>query len=135
MHSSFPQFSTLPLFPLFRFSDTCSLTGNHDGKSNVMGIVSGDTFSLRACYDQGNPLALSTLLAFANSWNNNYRLSTAYITEKQGVCVQSDLQMSKYAKANMHLIKEFVRTFLSTNTMFHYKWFQTYLMAHTDKGK
>jgi len=108
------------------FDDEINVYGGDDkrgkvaGKVAVSGVMYSDSFTITTCIDAKNKVPYDARLRMVNSWNENKRMSTAYInSDDSSFCLQSDQQLTKYAKANIQLAKEQASYFIVSVQVFH----------------
>ena len=113
---------------LIAFFEDSLMSGN---KVVARGKMYENSFSIQACYNSfasdssssfGRMGALDKLIA-TNKWNANMKHSNAFvdIDDKFTPCIESDMQLTQYPKANMQLAYEFLATFEISAQTFHAK--------------
>lgn len=107
------------------FDDELNVIGGQKGKTVAHGTMYSDSFSIRACFDIFNSKSKANKLDFVNKWNEDKRMSSAWVdTDNGSVCLQSDVQFTKYDKANIQLAKEHAAIFAVSVQSFHSIWAQ-----------
>ncbi len=119
------------------FDDEISVTS--DGRSGVVevnGRMYSDSFTISSCLDtcliQKN---LHKAFVLVNDWNENFRLSTAYLKTKDdsySFCLQSEVQLTKYSKANIQIAMEQAAMFTVSIQSFHSKTALHLSIAHDE---
>jgi hypothetical protein len=96
------------------------------GKVTAQCTMSKSSMSVEACFPEFHasgerPMPPLHKFAAANKWNTDFRLSTAYIDPSPGMvpCLQSDLLLTKYAKANVQAVKQYAAVFAVSSQNFH----------------
>jgi hypothetical protein len=90
------------------------------GKAIAYGQLYRDSFTIRACVDVNSKVPALAKLMAVNTWNEKTRMSTAYLDSDDGsLCLQSDAQLTKYAKANIQIAKEQAAYFTVSIQLFH----------------
>jgi len=93
------------------------------GKKTVAtGTMYSDSFTLQACYSSGKNMDLLGKYVFVSVWNKDRRMSTAFLNDDNDFCLQSDLQLTKYGKANVQLAKEHAALFTVSTQLYHALW-------------
>lgn len=109
------------------FDDEINIGGGKQGKAVVKGVMYSDSFSINACFDQNNKISQLIKFIVSNKWNEEKRMSTSYIDGDNGAfCLQSDAQLTKYAKANIQIAKEQAAYFVVSIQAYHQLILATY---------
>jgi hypothetical protein len=100
--------------------DALNYVAGRSGKVRANVILRGKTLSVWACLDAGNKVPNDRRLATSSTWNEKKRMSTSYIDSDDGAfCLQSDLQLTKYGKANAQLVKAHIDVFAVSIGVYH----------------
>jgi hypothetical protein len=103
---------------LVYLDDALNVVGNGKVRANV--VFGNNIVTVWACLNSGEKVSTELKLAMSNTWNEKKRMSTSYIDSDDGsYCLQSDVYLTKYGKANSQLVKSHFDIFEVSIGVYH----------------
>lgn len=91
----------------------------------VFGKMHSDSFSLSTCiFDNNDDVNNIERYMLVNAWNQKFRLTKGFLRDKDpdlgnSFCLESDTILTKYAKANVQILKEAAAYFIISTQVYH----------------
>lgn len=82
----------------------------------------GGSVTINLCMDAESGVETAAKVAFAMAWNEKWRFLSAYYDIGHGMCLEDDVHLTKYDKANLQILQMAMAKFARLFLRFHVEW-------------